>query len=189
MLARVHGDGDVLRRRADHAAIATTMPKENEADITVLVSKTERAQDGETMVALTVRDARKWRISSQANCWFRVSPKASPCKPRDKGEADLRRARSDDTLLQAVPELAQVHTRLQPSSSPHRVTRRCGQTAVTSHRADVQPLFGRSIECSYTHSAMRCKRRALPLGSVGTNLRMCVSSLSGSEILLTEPRP
>jgi hypothetical protein len=30
---------------ADHAAaIATTMPKENEADITVLVSKTERAE-------------------------------------------------------------------------------------------------------------------------------------------------
>ena len=83
--------------------LATIMPKENEADIAVLVSRTERAQDGETMVALTVRDARKWRISSQANCWFRVSPKASPCKPRDKGEADLRRARSDDTLLQAVP--------------------------------------------------------------------------------------
>ena len=46
--------------------LATIMPKENEADIAVLVSRTERAQDGETMVALTVRDARKWRISSQA---------------------------------------------------------------------------------------------------------------------------
>ena len=86
--------------------LATIMPKENEADIAVLVSRTERAQDGETMVALTVRDARKWRISSQANCWFRVSPKASPCKPckpRDKrgikGEADFRRARSSHRLL------------------------------------------------------------------------------------------
>jgi len=37
--------GDVLRRVADHAAAAATiMPKENEADITVLVSKTERAE-------------------------------------------------------------------------------------------------------------------------------------------------
>lgn len=33
--------------------------------------------------------------------------------------------------------------------------RRDGQTAVTSHRADVQPLFGRSIERSYTHT-QRC---------------------------------
>jgi hypothetical protein len=45
LLARVHGrngEGDVLRRVADHAAAAATiMPKENEADITVLVSKTE----------------------------------------------------------------------------------------------------------------------------------------------------
>ena len=71
--------------------LATTMPKENEADIAVLVSRIERAQDGETMVDLTVRDARKWRISSQANCRSRDSPKASPCKPRDKGEADFRR--------------------------------------------------------------------------------------------------
>lgn len=69
--------------------LATIMPKENEADIAVLVSRTERAQDGETMVALTVRDARKWRISSQANCWFRVSPKASPCKPRTKARPTL----------------------------------------------------------------------------------------------------
>ena len=69
--------------------LATIMPKENEADIAVLVSKTERAQDGETVVALTVRDARKWRISSQANCWFRVSPKASPCKPRTKARPTL----------------------------------------------------------------------------------------------------
>lgn len=81
------------------------------------------------MVALTVRDARKWRISSQANCWFPSLTKASPCvQAEGKSEADFMRGRSGDRLLQAVPELAQVHTRLQPSSSPHRVTRRCGET-------------------------------------------------------------
>jgi hypothetical protein len=74
------------------------------------------------VVALTVRDASKWRISSQAKLFGSIPPESHQnfaVQTEDKGEADFRRARSDGGLLQVVPAGPYtVPTRLQPSSAP-----------------------------------------------------------------------
>ena len=55
------------------------------------------------MVALTVNEARKWRISSRANCLEPEPHQNIAVQAEDKGEADFRRERSDTRLLQVVP--------------------------------------------------------------------------------------
>ena len=50
------------------------------------------------MVALTVNEARKWRISSRANCLEPEPHQNIAVQAEDKGEADFRRERSDTRL-------------------------------------------------------------------------------------------
>jgi hypothetical protein len=123
------------------------------------------------------------------NCLDRSRPsltRTSPCKPRIKARPTLGvRARTADYCEWYL----QGQTRLQPSrafSSPHRVVaRQCGQTAVDmmgSHRADGQPLFGRSIKSvkSVWHTVVahtqRCGVSEEPYHSAVTEPRKSASA-------------
>jgi hypothetical protein len=75
----------------------------NEADIAVLVSKTERPRLGDHG-RFDKDEARKWRISSQANSLARVWLRILAVQT----EADFRRARSDARLLHAVPGICSL---------------------------------------------------------------------------------
>ena len=69
----------------------------NETDIAVLVYKTERPRLGDHG-RFDRGEARKWRISSQANTLVPSLTRAWPCKPRDKRERPTLgvRARTPD---------------------------------------------------------------------------------------------
>jgi hypothetical protein len=73
------------------------------------------------VVALTVRDASKWRISSQAKLFGSIPPESHQnfaVQTEDKGEADFRRARSDGGLLRVVPAAKHVCSLLGPLARP-----------------------------------------------------------------------